>query len=93
VLRYGCAGRLYTITIDGGNGAVVRGDVPRRRPLDSKKLFFAPAALAFLAISWLPLALIPVLVLYALDIAGAKLFVPPHRWLAFRINGILGNED
>ncbi len=93
LLRYGCAGRLYTITIDGGNGAVVRGDVPRRGRIDSRKLFFAPAALAFLAATWLPLVLIPVLVLYALDTAGAKLFLPPHRWLASRINGILGSED
>jgi hypothetical protein len=93
LLRYSCAGRLYTITIDGGSGAIVRGDVPRQRRIDSKKLFFAPAALAFLAATWLPLALIPVLVLYALDTAGAKLFLPPHRWLAFKINGLLGNED
>jgi hypothetical protein len=93
LLRYSCAGRLYTITIDAGNGAVVRGDVPRKRRIDTKKLFFAPAALAFLAATWLPLALIPVLVLYALDTAQAKLFLPPHRWLAFRINGLLGSED
>lgn len=93
LLRYGCAGRLYTITIDGGNGAVVRGDVPRKRKIDPKKLFFAPAALAFLAATWLPLALIPVLVTYALDTAHAKLFVPPYEWLAFRINGLLGSED
>ncbi len=93
LLRYSCAGRLYTITIDGGSGAVVRGDVPRKRRIDSKRLFFAPAALAFLAAAWLPLMLIPVLVLYALDTAGAKLFLPPHRWLAFKINGLLGSED
>jgi hypothetical protein len=93
LLRYECAGRLRTITIDGANGAVVRGDVPQRRRIDSKKLFFAPAALAFLAGAWLPLALVPVLVLYAMDSAGAKLLLPPHRWLAFRINGLLGSED
>ncbi|MFA4948958.1 MAG: hypothetical protein WC674_10705 [Candidatus Krumholzibacteriia bacterium] len=93
LLRYACAGRLYTITIDAGNGAVVRGDVPRKRRIDTKRLFFAPAALAFLAIVWPPLALIPVCVLYALDTARAKLFLPPHRWLAFRINGILESED
>jgi ribosomal protein S27AE len=93
LLRYGCAGRLYTITIDAGSGAVVRGDVPRKKRLEPKKLFFAPAALAFLAATWLPLVLIPVCVLYALDTARAKLFLPPHEWLAFRINGILESEN
>jgi ribosomal protein S27AE len=92
LLRYGCAGRLYTITIDAASGAIVRGDVPRKRRIDTKKLFFAPAALAFLAATWLPLVLIPVCVLYALDTARAKVFLPPHEWLAFRINGILESE-
>ena len=93
LLRYRCAGRLYTITIDAGNGAVVRGDVPRKRRIDTKKLFFAPAALAFLAATWLPLVLIPVLVLYALDTASARLFPPPHEWLACKINGLLESEN
>jgi hypothetical protein len=93
LLRYGCAGRLYTITIDGGNGAVVRGEVPRRRRIDRGRLFFAPAALAFLAATWPPLVLIPVVVLYALDSAGAGRPLPPHEWLALRINGLIGSED
>ncbi|MCX5754438.1 MAG: hypothetical protein NTW97_12505 [Candidatus Krumholzibacteria bacterium] len=92
LLRYGFAGRLYTITIDAGNGTVVRGDVPRKRRIGTKRLFFAPAALAFLAATWLPLVLIPVCVLYALDTARAKIFLPPHEWLAFRIDGILESE-
>ena len=93
LLRYRCAGRLYTITIDGGNGAVVRGEVPVKKRIDQKKLFFAPAALAFLAATWLPLALIPVLVLYALDTAHARHFLPPHEWLAFKINDLIGSEE
>lgn len=93
LLRYSCGGRLYSITIDGGNGAVVRGEVPRRRRIDSKRLFFAPAALAFLAATWPPLALVPLAVLYALDTAREKRFLPPHEWAAFKINGLLGSED
>ena len=93
LLRYTCGGRLYTITIDGGNGAVVRGEVPRARRVDAKKLFFAPAALAFLVAAWPPLALIPLAVLYALDTARAQAFLPPYEWLALRINGLLGSED
>jgi hypothetical protein len=93
LLRYSCGGRLYTITIDGGNGAVVRGEVPCRRRIDSKRLFFAPAALAFLAATWPPLALVPLAVLYVLDTAHAMRFLPPHAWAAFKINGLLGSED
>jgi hypothetical protein len=93
VLRYRFAGRIYTITVDGGNGAVVHGDTPRRRRVDAKKLFFAPAALAFLAATWLPLMLIPIAALYALDTMQAKLFLPPYQWLALRINALLGGDD
>jgi len=93
LLRYGHAGRIYTITIDGGSGAVVRGDVPERRHLDARKLSFVPAALAFLAATWLPLVLIPLVCAYVLDTAQARLLVPPHRWLALRINGFLGGTN
>jgi hypothetical protein len=93
VLRYGFAGRVYTITVDGGNGTVVRGDVPERRRVDAKKFFFVPAALAFLASTWLPLVLVPVVSLYVLDTIQARLFLPPYEWLALRINTLLGSED
>lgn len=93
LLRYGYRGRIYTITIDGGNGAVVRGDVPRRGRIDAKRTAFVPAALAFLAATWLPLVLIPLVAAYALDTAQAGALLPPHRWLALRIHGLLGGED
>ena len=93
VLRYGFAGRIYTITIDGGNGFVVRGDAPERRRRAGKKFFFVPAVLAFLAATWLPLVLIPIAALYVLDTIQAKLFLPPHQWLALRIGTFLGGED
>jgi DNA-directed RNA polymerase subunit RPC12/RpoP len=93
LLRYTSAGRIYAITIDGGNGAVVRGEVPRRRRIDSKRLFFAPAALAFLAATWPALALVPLAVLYALDAAREQRFLLPHAWAAMKINGLLGSED
>ncbi|MDD4857429.1 MAG: hypothetical protein PHD74_04895 [Candidatus Krumholzibacteria bacterium] len=93
MLRYCCAGRIYTITVDGGNGSVVRGEVPRQRRLDAKKLFFAPALLAFFASAWLPLAFIAAAVLYASDTIRAKLLLPPHAWLASRIQTLLEGED
>ena len=92
ILRYRFAGRIYTVTVDGASGAVVRGDVPRRRRTDARKLFFVPAALAFLAASWLPLMLIPVAALYALDTIQARLFMPPYEWFAHRIDTFLGGE-
>jgi hypothetical protein len=93
VLRYGCAGRMYTITIDGESGTVVRSEVPQRKRLDSGGLFFAPALLAFLITTWFPLALIAVAAVYALDTIQARLFLPPHEWLMLRIRRLLGGED
>lgn len=93
VLRYGCAGRMYTITIDGANGDVVHGEIPRTRRLDLKALFFTPALLAFFAATWLPFALIAVAAVYTLDAAQARLLIPPHEWLAIRIERLLGGED
>ena len=93
VLRYGYAGRMYTITIDGANGLVVHGEVPRTRRIDAKALFFTPAVLAFLAATWFPLALVAVAAIFALDTAQARVFLPPHEWLALRIERLFGGED
>jgi hypothetical protein len=91
-LRYGHAGRVYSVTIDGASGAVLRGEVPARRRLDARGLFFIPAALAFLALAYPPLALIGAGVLYAYDCLDARALLPPHRWLAARLEGALGGE-
>jgi hypothetical protein len=93
VLRYRFAGRIYTVTVDGGNGSVVRGEVPRYRRLDAKMFFFAPALLALFASTWLPLAFIAAAAVYASDMIRAKLFLPPHEWLAFRVRTLLEGED
>ncbi|HVO77130.1 MAG TPA: hypothetical protein VMT60_04010 [Candidatus Bathyarchaeia archaeon] len=93
VLRYGYAGRLYTITIDGVSGAVVHGEVPPMKRLDLKALFFTPAVLAFLAATWLPLVFMAVAGAYVLDTAQAKTYLPPHDWLALRVQRLLGGED
>jgi hypothetical protein len=84
---------MYTITIDVGNGAVVHGEVPRMRRLDAKALFFAPAVLGFLAATWFPLALAVVAVVFASDMAQARGFLPPHQWLALRIERLVGGEN
>ena len=91
-LRYGFAGRIYAITIDGASGAVLHGDVPERRRLAARGLFFIPAALAFLALAYLPLAFIGAGALYAYDCLDARALLPPHRWLAMRLDGALGGN-
>ena len=93
VLRYGFAGRMYTITLDGASGEVVQGEVPAQRRLDRRRLFFAPALLAFCAAMWLPAVIIPIAVIYALDTAQARRFLMPNHWLASRIQRLLGGED
>jgi len=93
VLRYRHGARMYAITIDGGSGAVVRGEVPREKRFDLRKLFFVPAALAFVAGTWLPLALIMIAVIYVLDTTQTRRFLPPWEWLALRTEKLLGGED
>lgn len=92
IVRYAHGGRIFTVTVDGGNGLVVRGEVPERRRVDARPLFFGPAALAALAATALPLVLVPAIAFYALDSIQARAFLPPHRWLAYRAGMLLGGE-
>jgi hypothetical protein len=89
-LRYLHAGRIYSITVDGCSGAILRGDVPGERRIDAKGLFFAPAVLAFLALTYLPLVFIGASALYVYDSIEAHSPLAPHRWLAKRLGGLIG---
>jgi hypothetical protein len=93
LIRYRYRGRIFTITVDAGTGSVVRGEVPSRRAIEAKRLFFGPAALAFIAATWLPLVLVPIVSLYLLDTIQARRFVPPHEWFALRIDALLESEE
>ncbi len=93
LLRYRHAERIYTVTVDAGNGLVVRGEVPPRRRVNAKRLFFGPAALAALAALWPPLVAAPLVALYAIDAFQERGFLPPHEWMAHRANMFLGGED
>ena len=93
LLRYRHGERIYTITVDGGSGLVVRGETPERRRANAKRLYFAPAALAVLASLWLPLVAAPVIALYAADTVQARVFLPPHEWIAHRARTLLGGDD
>jgi len=91
-LRYRHEGRLYTITIDGGDGHVIRGEVPPRTVRDYRRIFFVPAALAFLTgihFLLLPAAL---LTIYAIDAIQASEFLLPFTWAAHRVQSIFGSE-
>jgi hypothetical protein len=89
-LRYLHAGRIYSITVDGCSGAIIRGDVPGERRIDAKGLFFVPAVLAFLALTYLPLVFIGASALYVYDSIEAHSPLAPHRWLAKRLGGLIG---
>ncbi len=91
-LRYRHDGRLYTITIDGGDGHVIRGEVPPRTVRDYRRVFFVPAALAFLAgihFLLLPAAL---LTIYVIDSIQASELLLPLTWAAHRVQSIFGSE-
>lgn len=93
LLRYRHGERIYAITVDGCSGLVVRGEAPPRRRVNARRIFFAPAVLAVLAASWLPLVAAPVVAVYAVDSIHARSFLPPHEWIALRLRMLLGSED
>lgn len=91
-VRYRHGGKLYTITIDGSDGRVVCGEIPQRRETDLKMIVFVPAAFAFLAQTYLPLALIAAFAIYVIDAVQTEGFLPPHRWLAARLDRWFGGD-
>jgi len=91
-LRYRHEGRLYTITIDGGDGRVIRGEVPPRPARNYKMIFMAPAALAFLAGTHFMLLPAALLALYAIDMAQSSGFILPLTWIARRVQSIFEGE-
>jgi hypothetical protein len=91
-LRYRHAGRIYTITIDGNDGRIIRGDIPKQTRIKAKNMFFVPAAFAFLAGTWLPLVLIALTGVYVYDLINTEGFLPPHRWFFSRLNAWFGGE-
>jgi DNA-directed RNA polymerase subunit RPC12/RpoP len=91
-LRYRHEGRLYTITIDGGDGRVIRGEVPPRTVRDHRRIFFVPAALAFLAGTHFLLLPVALLTVYIIDMVQSSEFILPFTWLSHRIQSIFGSE-
>lgn len=93
ILRYKHSRIIYSITIDGNDGNVIRGNFPTREPVDYKSMFFVPAITAFLAGTWAPLVLIAALVIYLSDMITSGRLVPPHRWLMERLGGWFGRKQ
>ena len=91
-LRYRHEGRLYTITIDGGDGHVIRGEVPPRRVRDYRRIFLAPALLALLAGIHFILLPVALLTVYIIDMVQASGFILPFTWVAHRLQSIFGGE-
>lgn len=91
-LRYRHQGMLYTITIDGGDGRVIRGDVPPRTRRNYRRIFFVPAALAFLTGTYFLLLPIVLTAIYIIDMVQSSGFILPFTWIAHRIQSIFGGE-
>jgi DNA-directed RNA polymerase subunit RPC12/RpoP len=92
-LRYRHNKRIYTITVDGGDGHVIRGEVPALAKRSYRNIFFVPAILAFLAGTYLPLFFIAAGALYVFDMVHSAALVSPMRWMAWRLNFMFGGED
>jgi hypothetical protein len=91
-IRYRHGGRIYTITVDGCDGRVTRGETPQWREIHLKAIVLVPALLAFLAQTFFPLVFIAAGALYILDAVQTEGFLLPHRWLAGRLNRWFGGD-
>lgn len=92
ILRYRHAGRIYSITIDGNNGTVIRGDVPWWRKITPRSFFLVPAFTAILAGTWWPLLIIAAAATYIYDTVQSSAVMPPHRWLQGRLESWFGGR-
>ncbi|HSG27157.1 MAG TPA: hypothetical protein VLA34_01665 [Candidatus Krumholzibacterium sp.] len=92
IMRYRHRDVIYSITVDGNDGRVIRGDYPRRVLIDLKTMFSVPAAAAILAGTWLPLLPIAAGILYIADMVRGGTIVLPHRWFFGRLEGWFGGE-
>jgi len=91
-LRYRHQGRLYTITIDGVDVYVIRGEVPPRQRRNYRRIFFVPATLAFLAGTHFLLLPIVLAAVYIIDMVQSSGFILPFTWIAHRVQSIFGGE-
>jgi DNA-directed RNA polymerase subunit RPC12/RpoP len=92
-LRYRHKDRIYTVTIDGGDGHIIRGEVPELPRTNYKNLFFVPALFAFLAGTYLPLLFIAMGAMYLFDMIQTASPVSPLRWTTWRLNSLFGGEE
>ena len=90
ILRYRHAGKIFSITVDGNEGNIIRGDFPVLKSADRKSIFFIPAILAFLFGTWAPLVPIAALITYISDMAVEGRLIPPHYWLMGRLQKWFG---
>ncbi len=85
ILRYRHGERIYSITIDGKSGSVIRGDVPRWRKFPARSFFLVPAAASILIGTWWPLLLIAAAGTYAYDAAQSGSLIAPQHWIRERL--------
>lgn len=91
IIRYRHKGRIHSITIDGNDGHVIRGDVPAPQHAASKTRFVVPAVTAFLAGTAPLLVPIAAVLLYLRDaVSGGP--PAPQRWLAWRLAAWFGGD-
>lgn len=93
ILCYRHDERLFTITVDGANGSVVRGDLPKEKRFSAKRFVFVPAILALLAAISLPLLVVLILMVYAVDSLRESAPIAPKDWISRRAAMLLGEGN
>jgi DNA-directed RNA polymerase subunit RPC12/RpoP len=92
ILRYRHGDSIYSITIDGVDGHIIRGDTPTYRKMSLGSVFFVPAAAAVLTTVWFPLLPIAAVLLYAFDSVRSGGPIRIDRWAAERLDGWFGGR-
>jgi DNA-directed RNA polymerase subunit RPC12/RpoP len=92
ILRYRHSGRIYSITVDGNSGGVIRGDVPTWKKISPRSFFMIPAIAAILAGTWWPLLPIAAAGLYVYDALQSGSPPLPHIWLRERLEHWFGGR-
>lgn len=91
-IRYQHGKRIYSVTVDGWDGHVIRGHFPVKEKINARSIFFLPAAAAIMASSWFPLLIISLAALYLFDLISGQGTPLPHTWIRSRLRKWFGGE-
>ncbi|MBU8922903.1 MAG: hypothetical protein KOO63_13890 [Bacteroidales bacterium] len=92
IMRYRHREIIYSITVDGNDGRIIRGNHPKRKHIDFRSMVYVPAAAAIMGLTWPPLIPITLVGLYTFDAFHNGTFIHPLNWIKGRLETWFGGE-